>query len=120
MMATYFRAVPREIFEAATLDGASCRLLRHRLPDGAQRHLHRRPRPVLLHLERPADRADLHQQEDLRTIQVGLLNFTGEFGSTQYGPLFAAICINVFGILLIYLFLNQKVMKGLTAGAVKG
>ena len=46
--------------------------------------------------------------------------YTGDFGATQYGPLFAAICINVFGTLLIYLFLNQKVMKGLTSGAVKG
>ncbi|WP_174855103.1 ABC transporter permease family protein [Streptomyces rubrogriseus] len=58
--------------------------------------------------------------QDLRAIQVGLLNFTGDFGATQYGPLFAAICINVFGTLLIYLFLNQKVMKGLTSGALKG
>jgi len=57
---------------------------------------------------------------DLRTIQVGLLNFTGEFSQTEYGPLFAAICINVFGTLVLYLFLNQKVMKGLTSGAVKG
>lgn len=57
---------------------------------------------------------------NLRTIQVGLLNFTGQFGSIQYGPLFAAICVNVFGTLLIYLFLNQRVMKGLAGGAVKG
>ena len=63
MMATYFRAIPREIFEAATLDGASIiavvRL--HRRSHGAQRHLHRRARAVLLHLERPAHRADVHQ-----------------------------------------------------------
>ncbi|MFF9100904.1 hypothetical protein ACF1AU_10035 [Streptomyces rubrogriseus] len=58
--------------------------------------------------------------QDLRTIQVGLLNFTGDFGATQYGPLFAAVCINVFGTLLIYLILNQKVMKGPTSGALKG
>jgi len=57
---------------------------------------------------------------DLRTIQVGLLNFTGQFGATQYGPLFAAICINVFGILAIYLVLNQRIMSGLASGAVKG
>ncbi|MFF4344198.1 hypothetical protein ACFY00_30255 [Kitasatospora sp. NPDC001540] len=25
--------------------------------------------------------------QDLRTVQVGLLNFTGDFGATQYGPL---------------------------------
>jgi raffinose/stachyose/melibiose transport system permease protein len=57
---------------------------------------------------------------DFQTIQVGLLNFTGQFGQVQYGPTFAAICINVVGILVLYLFLNQRVMRGLTAGSVKG
>jgi raffinose/stachyose/melibiose transport system permease protein len=28
--------------------------------------------------------------------------------------------VNVLGTLFIYLFLNQQVMKGLTAGSVKG
>jgi raffinose/stachyose/melibiose transport system permease protein len=32
----------------------------------------------------------------------------------------AAICLNVFATLAIYLFLNKRVMKGLTAGSVKG
>ena len=36
--------------------------------------------------------ADVHQRRsDLRTIQVGLLNFTGQYGAVQYGPLFAAM-----------------------------
>jgi raffinose/stachyose/melibiose transport system permease protein len=57
---------------------------------------------------------------NLRTVQVGLLNFTGEFGAIQYGPLFAAICITVFGTLVIFVALNRQVMRGLTGGAVKG
>ena len=56
----------------------------------------------------------------LRTIQVGLLNFTGQYGAVQYGPTFAAISVSVVGTLAIYVFLNQQVMKGLTAGSVKG
>ena len=63
MMATFFRAIPREMFEAATLDGAG--ILRSfwsvGLPAHAQRDLHRRTRAVLLPLERPAHRADLHE-----------------------------------------------------------
>ncbi|MFD7136695.1 hypothetical protein [Streptomyces sp. NPDC059894] len=58
--------------------------------------------------------------QDLRTLQVGLPNFTGDFGATQYGPLSAAIRIDVFGTLVLHLFLDRKVMKGLTSGAVKG
>jgi len=49
-----------------------------------------------------------------------LLNFTGNYGQVAYGPLFAAICVSVFGTLIIYLILNQRVMAGLTAGSVKG
>jgi raffinose/stachyose/melibiose transport system permease protein len=104
MMATFFRAIPREVFEASTLDGAS--IIRSFFVIGF-------PMVLLIALT-------FTNSSDLRTIQVGLLNFTGEFGATQYGPLFAAICINVFGTLVLYLVLNQRVMKGLTAGSVKG
>ncbi|MFC8230289.1 carbohydrate ABC transporter permease [Streptomyces sp. NPDC057287] len=122
MMATYYRTVPRELFEAATIDGAgilrafwtiSVPLVRNALLTVGLVQFLFIWNDLLIALTFTND-------QDLRTIQVGLLNFTGDFGATQYGPLFAAICINVFGTLLIYLFLNQKVMKGLTSGAVKG
>ncbi|MEU9642468.1 carbohydrate ABC transporter permease [Streptomyces sp. NPDC048188] len=122
MMATYYRGVPRELFEAATIDGAgilrafwtiSVPLVRNALLTVGLVQFFFIWNDLLIALTFTND-------QDLRTIQVGLLNFTGDFGATQYGPLFAAICINVFGTLLIYLFLNQKVMKGLTSGALKG
>ncbi|MFG3155905.1 carbohydrate ABC transporter permease [Streptomyces sp. NPDC048219] len=122
MMATYYRTVPRELFEAATIDGAgilrafwtiSVPLVRNALLTVGLVQFFFIWNDLLIALT-------FTNNQDLRTIQVGLLNFTGDFGATQYGPLFAAICINVFGTLLIYLFLNQKVMKGLTSGAVKG
>jgi len=58
--------------------------------------------------------------DNLRTIQVGLLNFTGQYGETALGQLFAAISINVLGTLVLYLIINQRIIKGLTAGSVKG
>jgi raffinose/stachyose/melibiose transport system permease protein len=122
MMATYYRTVPRELFEAATIDGAgilrafwtiSVPMVRNALLTVGLVQFFFIWNDLLIALT-------FTNSQDLRTIQVGLLNFTGDFGATQYGPLFAAICINVFGTLLIYLFLNQKVMKGLTSGAVTG
>lgn len=122
MMATYFRSVPREIFEAATIDGAG--MLRAFWSIGLP--LARSSVLTVALVQFFFTWNDLLfaltfvDNPGLRTVQVGLLNFSGDFGSTEYGPLFAAICVNVFGTLILYLFINQRVMKGLTAGAVKG
>ncbi|GAA1836400.1 carbohydrate ABC transporter permease [Agromyces salentinus] len=122
MMATYFRSVPREVFEAATLDGANIfrmfwtigfPLVRNAIFTVALVQFFFIWNDLLIALT-------FTTRDDLRTIQVGLLNFTGQFGQVQYGPTFAAIAVNVIGTLAIYLFLNQRVMKGLTAGSVKG
>ncbi|MHC5797888.1 carbohydrate ABC transporter permease [Lacisediminihabitans sp. FW035] len=122
MMATYFRAVPREVFEASTLDGASVirsfwfigfPMVRNAVFTVALVQFFFIWNDLLISLTFTTD-------NQLSTIQLGLLNFTGQFGDVSYGPLFAAICINVFGTLVLYLFLNQRVMKGLTAGSVKG
>ncbi len=43
----------------------------------------------------------------------------GQFGQRQSGPAFAAIAMSVIPVLL-YLALNNLVIKGLTSGAVKG
>lgn len=122
MMATYFRSVPREVFEASTLDGASIirsfisigfPMMRNAVFTIALVQFFFMWNDLLIALTFTTD-------ENLRTVQVGLLNFTGQFGVVQYGPTFAAICINVFIILILYVFLNQRVMKGLAAGSVKG
>jgi raffinose/stachyose/melibiose transport system permease protein len=122
MMATYFRAVPREVFEAAAIDGASVLrsfvaigfpMVRNAVFTVALVQFFFMWNDLLIALT-------FTNSDELRTVQVGLLNFTGQFGATQYGPLFAAICINVFGLLAIYLVLNKRIMAGLAGGAVKG
>ena len=122
MMGTYFRSVPREIFEAATIDGAGIYrlfwsvgipLVRNALLTVGLVQFFFIWNDLLIALT-------FTNSQDLRTIQVGLLNFTGQYGAVNYGPMFAGIAVNVMGTLVLYLFLNQKVMKGLTAGSVKG
>jgi len=122
MMATYFRAIPREVFEASTLDGAN--ILRSFVSVGFP--MVRNAIFTVAIVQFFLIWNDLlialifAGQRKLNTIQVGLLNFSGEYGAIDYGPLFAAIVITVGGILVLYLFLNQRIMKGLSAGAVKG
>ena len=122
MMAVYFRAIPREIFEAATIDGASIirsffsigfPMVRNAILTVALVQFFLIWNDLLFAIT-------FANRRDLNTVQAGLLSFSGEYGQLDYGPLFAAICITVGGILVLYLFLNQRIMQGLAAGAVKG
>lgn len=122
MMATYFRAIPREVFEASTIDGATMLrsffsiglpMVRNAILTVAIVQFFLLWNDLLFALV-------FAGQRRLNTIQIGLLNFSGEYGAIDYGPLFAAICITTAGILVLYLFLNQRIMNGLAAGAVKG
>lgn len=54
----------------------------------------------------------------LKPISLGLLNFHGERGS-QYGPLMAAIIITVIIPVVLYLLFQEKVESGIAAGSVK-
>lgn len=55
-----------------------------------------------------------------KTIAVGLQEFIGAFGATDWGQTFAAISISILPIIAIYLILNKNVMAGMSEGSVKG
>jgi raffinose/stachyose/melibiose transport system permease protein len=122
LLAAYFRAIPREVFEAATIDGASMLrafwligvpLMRNAILTIALVEFFSVWNDLLIALT-------FTTNDTLSTVQVGLLNFSDEYGSVQYGPLFAAVTINVLGIGILYLFLNRQIMSGLAAGSLKG
>ncbi|MDN5315626.1 MAG: raffinose/stachyose/melibiose transport system permease protein [Clostridiales bacterium] len=56
----------------------------------------------------------------LKTVQTGLLYFQDEFGSKNWGAIFASVSMSVMPMLLLYTVLNKTVIEGMTAGAVKG
>lgn len=122
MLATFMRGVPREVLEAATLDGAgvyrlfwsvAVPLVKNAVFTVALVQFFFLWNDLLIALT-------FVTRADMRTIQVGLLNFTGQYGAIDYGPMFAAISVSVFGTLAIYAVLNKKIMAGLAQGAVKG
>lgn len=57
---------------------------------------------------------------DLKTIQTGLLYFETEFGSKDWGSIFASISMSVLPMLFLYIGLNKTIIEGMSAGAVKG
>lgn len=122
LMVGYFRAMPREILEAALLDGASIytAFFRVALPavsgaifTVAVVQFFFLWNDLLLSLT-------FITSNSRRTIQTGLLNFTGQYGAVEWGPTFAAVCLTILPTLILYLILNRRVMRGLTAGSVKG
>jgi raffinose/stachyose/melibiose transport system permease protein len=58
-------------------------------------------------------------KKEYRTISVALLAFKGDY-ETKLGLIFASIVITIIPIMVFYLLAQEKVEKGLTAGAVKG
>jgi raffinose/stachyose/melibiose transport system permease protein len=53
------------------------------------------------------------------TVQLTVFNFQSQF-RTQYNLLFADILLITIPPLLLFLFLNKRIVEGMTAGAVKG
>ncbi len=53
------------------------------------------------------------------TVSRAMLNFTANY-TTSYGPQFAFVILSIIPMLVIYLFLHEKVAAGVMAGAVKG
>jgi raffinose/stachyose/melibiose transport system permease protein len=122
LMVGYFRALPRETLEAATLDGANIYkafalvalpMLSGAIFTVATVQFFFIWNDLLLSLT-------FISSNSRRTIQTGLLNFQGQYGAIQWGPTFAAVCMTILPTLVLYLILNKRVMRGLTGGAVKG
>ncbi|MBU9736322.1 carbohydrate ABC transporter permease [Diplocloster agilis] len=57
--------------------------------------------------------------DNLKTISIGLLSFFGAYTS-DYGAVMAAIGVSILPPIIMYILLQEKMEKGLTAGAVKG
>ncbi|PPA69146.1 carbohydrate ABC transporter permease [Jeotgalibacillus proteolyticus] len=61
----------------------------------------------------------LINDEALKTLPLGLTNFSGQF-TTNYGAQMAGLTMAIVPILIIYMLLEKHIVKGMTAGAVKG
>ncbi|CAN7671772.1 carbohydrate ABC transporter permease [Paenibacillus sp. LjRoot153] len=58
-------------------------------------------------------------KKEMYTISLSMLSFVGE-RSVEMGPIFAAIVIAILPMIAVYLLMQEKVIGGLSSGAVKG
>jgi raffinose/stachyose/melibiose transport system permease protein len=116
----FFNAVPRELSEAARIDGAGHFTIFRRifLPISL---------PVLSALfildfvatwNEFAMALVILQRQEMWTLPLGMMGFSSQF-SNDYGQLNAAIVMTVLPAAIIYLMFQRYFIAGLTTGAVK-
>ena len=57
---------------------------------------------------------------NMKTITLGLNDYVGSMGLTDWGATFAAITVTVLPVFIFYFFSSKKMLAGMSAGAVKG
>lgn len=58
--------------------------------------------------------------EGLKTVPLGLQNYIGAMGKIDWTATFAAVCVTITPLLLVFLVLNKAIIYGLESGATKG
>jgi len=117
----FVAAIPRELDEAAIIDGAGPLTLYFRV-------IFPLLRPVVITVVLVQSVAIFNDfvhplyflpGDENATVQLTLYNFMSQF-STQYNLLFMNIVLITIPPLIMFIFFNRKIVSGMTAGAVKG
>ncbi|MCG8479647.1 MAG: carbohydrate ABC transporter permease, partial [Spirochaetales bacterium] len=118
---SYVHTIPRELDEAAHLDGATTAWILSRVifPLSAPIAFTTALLTILRSWNEFPLALVLIRSDALRTLPIGLANFQGTF-FTEFTPLFAALVIVTSPVLLLYIFFNRRISRGMVAGAVKG
>jgi len=122
LFTSFFQYIPREIYEAASMDGAGP----YRIFFGITMPLSVNTVITVVFVNGIFIWNDFIFantfvfDENMKTIPLGLQNFIGAMGSVDWTATFAAVCVTVTPLLLIFLVLNRAIIYGLESGATKG
>jgi raffinose/stachyose/melibiose transport system permease protein len=122
LYASFFRSIPNEILESASIDGAG--VVRTFLYVVAPLAVNATITIIVFNFifvwnEFIFANTFLTQQ-GLKTLPVGLNDFVSQMGRRDYGATYAAIVVSVIPTVGLYLILNRRVIDSMTAGAVRG
>jgi raffinose/stachyose/melibiose transport system permease protein len=122
LYAAFFRGIPNEILESASIDGAG--VLRTFLFVAAPLAINATVTIVVFNFIFVWNEfifANTFLTSDaLKTLPVGLQDFVHDMGRRDYGATYAAIVVSVIPTVFLYLFLNRRVIDSMTAGSVRG
>jgi raffinose/stachyose/melibiose transport system permease protein len=122
LFSSFFEYIPRETYEAASLDGA-----------GPYRIFGLITLPLSVNTVVTVVMVNsifiwndfifantFVLSDGLKTIPLGLQNYIGAMGKVDWTATFAAVCITITPLLLVFLVLNKAMIYGLESGANKG
>jgi multiple sugar transport system permease protein len=120
LMRAFFAAIPRELEEAALVDGCTRfgAFVRVVLPNAAPGIVATYVYAFLFAWDELLFAANL-TQERAETIPIGIRTFIGNY-QQEYAQLMAAGVISTVPVMLAFFLTQRWLVRGLTAGAVKG
>lgn len=121
MLSSFFEGVPRELEEAAKIDGCTGigALFRVILPVAKPGLISVSIYTFINAWEEFLFALNLSTSERVRTLPIAIHMFSGEF-AVDWGATMAASAVVAFPVLLIFLSCNRYFVKGMADGAVKG
>lgn len=121
LMYGFMKTIPRELEEAAVIDGASFfqRFSRVIFPLSRLGLVTAGTFVFLFGWNEFIYALLLTSSPRSRTLQLGIKNFVSQF-FTDYTSMFAAIVLTIIPSITVYILLHEKIIKGLTSGALKG
>jgi multiple sugar transport system permease protein len=121
ILRTYFLSIPRELDEAAKIDG--CRpfsaFIKIMVPIAYPGVIVAAVFSFLFAWGDLVYGMTFISDQKLRPITAGIFNFMGQYG-IAWNYLMAFGVVTILPVLLIFIFLQKYIVSGLTSGAVKG
>jgi multiple sugar transport system permease protein len=121
MLVGYFESIPRELEESAMIDGCGRfgALLRIILPLAAPGVAATAIFAFVSSWSELLFAITFTSQTEMRTLSAGLLYMVGQY-EIQWGQLSAGVIISTVPVAVLFTFLQRHLIRGLTAGALKG
>ncbi|MEU9709780.1 carbohydrate ABC transporter permease [Streptomyces sp. NPDC047967] len=123
LLTGFFRSLPKELEEAAALDGVSPAgtFWRIMLPMARGGLTTAFVLQVISHWNETLLALTLVQSTDKYTLPVALISFVQQqtYSGADWGGLFAGLCIIVLPLLAVYVWLGRRLTEGLTLGMGK-
>lgn len=121
LLSGFMRSLPNELDEAATIDGANAMRIFARITVPLSKPMFATV-GIMVFIWSYNDLLTslvYLSQRKMQPVCVILSMVSNMFG-TDYGSMMAAIIITILPLLILYVISQEQVIKGLTAGAVKG